>query len=40
LMMLAGSKTDSSGQTVLASISYFGKDQGLLVSGMGNLTRR
>jgi len=40
LMMLAGSKTDSSGQAVLASISYFGKDQNLIVSGMGNLTRR
>ena len=40
LMMLTGSKADPSGQTVLASISYFGKDQGLLVSGMGNLTRR
>jgi hypothetical protein len=40
LMMLTGRKTDDSGLNVLASISYFGKDQNLIVSGMGNLTRR
>jgi hypothetical protein len=39
-MMLTGSKTDSSGQAVLASFSFFGKNQELIVSGMGNLTRR
>ncbi len=40
LMMLTGRKTDASGLTLLASISYFGKDQNLIASGMGNLTRR
>ena len=39
MMMLTGSKTDSSGVTVLASFSYFAKDQDLILSGMGNLTR-
>ena len=39
-MMLTGTKTDSTGVALLASLSLFDKNQNLLVSSMGNLIRR